>query len=81
MSDTTISHQPQGHVFVLERAGKRLGHLDYALTGKVMTIDYVEVDRSLRGSGMGTGWWTPRSLGRARASWKYRRAVLSLEPS
>ncbi len=48
MSDTAISHQPQGHVFVLERAGKRLGFLDYSLTqDKVMTIDYVEVDRSL----------------------------------
>lgn len=34
--------------------GKRLGHLDYSLPDKAtLTIDYVEVDPSLRGQGMG----------------------------
>ena len=54
MSDTTISHQPKVREFVLEKAGQRLGFLEYTLTDdKVMTIDYVEVDRTLRGTGMG----------------------------
>jgi predicted GNAT family acetyltransferase len=84
MSDTTISHQPQGHVFVLERAGKRLGYLDYSLTqDKVMTIDYVEVDRSLRGTGMGNRLvdaavaWARESKLEVQARCSFARAVLN----
>lgn len=84
MSDTTISHQPQGHEFVLERAGTRLGHLAYTLTqNKVMTIDYVEVDRSLRGTGMGNrlvdaavAWARETSLD-VQARCSFARAVLT----
>jgi hypothetical protein len=40
--------------FDLLIGGKRLGHLDYSLPDKeTLTIDYVEVDPSLRGQGMG----------------------------
>jgi predicted GNAT family acetyltransferase len=84
MSDITISHQPQGHVFVLERAGKRLGNLDYTLTqDKVMTIDYVEVDRSLRGTGMGNRLvdaavaWARESKLEVQARCSFARAVLN----
>lgn len=83
MSATTISHQPQGHVFVLEGSGKRLGHLDYSLTpDKVMTIDYVEVDPSLRGSGMGNRLvdaavaWARESNLEVQARCSFARAVL-----
>jgi predicted GNAT family acetyltransferase len=40
--------------FDLLVAGERLGHLNYSLPdNETMTIDYVEVDPSLRGRGMG----------------------------
>ena len=83
MSDTAISHQPQGHVFVLERAGRRLGFLDYTLTeNKVMTIDYVEVDPSLRGTGQGNRLvdaavaWARASGLAVQARCSFARAVL-----
>ena len=84
MSDTAISHQPQSYVFVLERAGKRVGFLDYSLTqDKVMTIDYVEVDRSLRGTGMGNRLvdaavaWARESDLAVQARCSFARAVLN----
>jgi uncharacterized protein len=84
MSDTAISHEPQGNVFVLERAGKRLGYLAYTLTqNKVMTIDYVEVDRSLRGSGLGNRLvdaavaWARESDLEVQARCSFARAVLN----
>ena len=83
MSDTAISHQPQGHEFVLERSGTRLGYLAYTLTNKVMTIDYVEVDRSLRGSGMGNRLvdaavaWARKSELEVQARCSFARAVLN----
>jgi predicted GNAT family acetyltransferase len=40
--------------FTLAAGGKRRGHLAYTLPdGKTMHIDYVEVDPSLRGQGVG----------------------------
>lgn len=84
MSDTVISHQPQSHEFVLERAGKRVGFLDYSLTqNKVMTIDYVEVDGSLRGTGMGNRLvdaavaWARQSDLDVQARCSFARAVLN----
>ena len=84
MSDIAISHQPKGHEFVLERAGKRLGYLLYSLTpDKVMTIDYVEVDRSLRGTGMGNRLvdaavaWARESDLALQARCSFARAVLN----
>ena len=54
MADTAINHQQDRKEFVLERDGRRLGYLAYTMVqNKVFTIDYVEVDRSLRGTGMG----------------------------
>jgi predicted GNAT family acetyltransferase len=59
-SDTTytIVNEPvtAGHSgrFTLAAGGKQRGHLAYTLPdGKTMTIDYVEVDPSLRGQGVG----------------------------
>ena len=58
MSDLTITQRPakgglQG-LFDLEQLGRRVGYLSYALEGDdTMIVDYVEVDRSLRGRGMG----------------------------
>jgi len=84
MSDTAISHQPQGHEFVLEKAGERLGYLAYTLTpNRVMTIDYVEVDGSLRGSGMGNRLvdaavaWARESELEVQARCSFARAVLN----
>ena len=84
MSDTTISHQPKDHEFVLEQAGKRLGYLAYALTqDKVMTIDYVEVDRALRGTGMGNRLvdaavaWAEENELTVQARCSFARAVLN----
>lgn len=83
MSDTTISHQPKGHEFVLEKAGKRLGYLAYTLTqDKVMTIDYVEVDHALRGTGMGNKLvdaavaWAEETDLTVQARCSFARAVL-----
>jgi len=84
MSDTAISHQPKTYEFVLEKAGKRLGYLVYSLTqDKVMTIDYVEVDRSLRGTGMGNRLvdaavaWARDSDLAVQARCSFARAVLN----
>lgn len=84
MSDTTISHQPKGHEFVLEESGQRRGYLAYTLTpDKVMTIDYVEVDHALRGSGMGNKLvdaavaWARDSDLTVQARCSFARAVLN----
>jgi uncharacterized protein len=84
MSDAAISHKPESHMFVLERAGRRLGNLDYSLTpDQVMTIDYVEVDRSLRGTGMGNRLvdaavaWARASDLTVQARCSFARAVLN----
>jgi predicted GNAT family acetyltransferase len=84
MSDTTISHQPKHHEFVLEKAGKRLGYLDYTLTpDKVMTIEYVQVDPPLRGTGMGNRLveaavaWARESDLSLQARCSFARAVLN----
>jgi len=84
MSDTTITHQPQRFEFVLEREGRSLGHLAYSLTpDKAMTIDYVEVDRSLRGSGQGNRLvdaavaWARENRLSVQARCSFARAVLN----
>jgi uncharacterized protein len=60
MSDMSpsITHRPaqgrRGGSFDLERDGRRIGFLSYSLEGdETMTIDHVQVDPSLRGSGLG----------------------------
>ena len=83
-TDVAISHQPRKSEFVLERDGHRFGHLDYRLTDdNVMTIDYVEVDPSLRGSGMGNrlvdaavAWADEKHL-TVKARCSFARAVLA----
>jgi predicted GNAT family acetyltransferase len=84
MSDTTITHQPQRYEFVLEREGRRLGYLAYSLTPeKAITIDYVEVDRSLRGSGQGNRLvdaavvWAQENRLAVQARCSFARAVLN----
>jgi predicted GNAT family acetyltransferase len=52
----TRHDNPSGRegTFDLSIGGKRLGHLVYSLAEKgTLTIDYVHVDPSLRGQGMG----------------------------
>jgi predicted GNAT family acetyltransferase len=58
MSDSVITHHPEkrGHrgTFDLAVDGTRAGYLSYSLDGQVtMTIDYVEVDPSMRGRKLG----------------------------
>ena len=81
---TSITHEPRSSKFFLERDGRRLGHLDYRLTpDKVMTIDYVEVDTSLRGSGMGNRLvdaavaWAGENRLTVQARCSFARAVLA----
>jgi predicted GNAT family acetyltransferase len=85
MSTTVaIRHQPSDSEFVLDREGRRLGYLAYSLSqDKVLTIDYVEVDRSLRGSGMGNrlvdaavAWARENDL-TVKARCSFARAVLA----
>lgn len=61
-----ISHHPSGDggTFDLTIDGKKLGFVSYSLDGDTdMTIDYVQVDPSLRGKGMG------EKLVRAAVDW------------
>jgi predicted GNAT family acetyltransferase len=56
--EATITRRPaqgrNGGSFDLESGGKRLGFLSYSLDGTdTLMIDYVQVDPSLRGSGLG----------------------------
>ena len=53
MTSAAITHKPDDERFVLESDGKRLGYLSYSLTKAQLTIDYVFVDPSLRGTGTG----------------------------
>ncbi len=58
MAEPVVIHRPKKDsgkgTFDLERAGQRVGYLSYSLTGKdTMVVEYVEVDPSLRGGGMG----------------------------
>ena len=66
MSDASISHHPESDArgtFDLEIAGKRMGFLSYSLDAKTIVIDYVQVDPSLRGKGLG------EQLVRAAVEW------------
>ena len=58
MDHPSITRRPQQDnargTFDLDRDGKRVGYLSYSLPdAAVMTIDYVEVSPSLRGTGLG----------------------------
>ena len=59
MTSPSIAHQPNprnrsGLTFDLMIDGKRRGYLSYSLPDDTtMAVDYVEVDASLRGKGMG----------------------------
>ena len=84
MSTHTINHQPGGKVFVLERDGRRMGYLSYTLPSpSAISIDYVEVDRSLRGSGMGNKLvdaavaWARENDRTVQARCSFARAVLN----
>jgi predicted GNAT family acetyltransferase len=65
---TTIIQRPEADAsrgtFDLEIGGRKLGFLSYALDGAdEMVVDYVQVDPSLRGQGMG------EKLVRAAVDW------------
>jgi len=56
MGDATITHHPESEshgTFDLETGGSRMGYLSYSLEDARLLIDYVQVDPSLRGKGMG----------------------------
>ena len=55
MSEFTVTHHPgaASGLFHLEQGGRRVGYLDYSLSGETMRIHYVEVASSLRGTGLG----------------------------
>jgi predicted GNAT family acetyltransferase len=51
-----ISHHPESDArgtFDLESEGNRIGFLSYSVDDETVVIDYVQVDPSLRGKGMG----------------------------
>ena len=84
MSTHTITHQPGGKVFVLERDGRRMGYLAYTLPSPTaISIDYVEVDPSLRGAGMGNKLvdaavaWARESERSVQARCSFARSVLN----
>ena len=74
MGDVNISHHPESRArgtFDLEREGNRMGFLSYSVDEEMMVIDYVQVDPSLRGKGMG------EQLVRAAVEWarEHKRKV------
>ena len=51
-----IAHRPESDsrgTFDLESEGRRIGFLSYSADDETVVIDYVQVDPSLRGKGMG----------------------------
>ena len=89
MSEFTVTHHPgdTSGLFHLEQDGRRVGYLDYSLSGETMRIHYVEVSSSLRGTALG------RQLIDAAVAWArheqkrivpicgYARAVLQRTPA
>lgn len=58
MTEPTLTHRPEGGrprgTFELAVDGKRAGYLSYSLAGDTtMIVEYVEVNPSLRGKGLG----------------------------
>jgi predicted GNAT family acetyltransferase len=89
MSNYTVSHRPGASrgEFVLEQGSRRVGYLDYSLTGDTMRIHYVEVDPSLRGTGLGRQLidaavvWARQERRRIVPICSYARAVLQRTPA
>lgn len=78
MAEPAVSHHPGKDgargTFDLNINGKRLGFLSYSLDEKTLAIDYVQVDPSLRGKGMG------EQLVRAAVEWArgHKRKVVPI---
>ena len=89
MSGYTVSHRPAAArgVFSLEQGTRRVGYLDYSLAGDTMRIHYVEVDPSLRGTGLGRQLidaavaWARQERKRIVPICGYARAVLHRTPA
>ena len=89
MSDFTVTHRPGAArgLFHLEQGSRRVGHLDYSLSGETMRIHYVEVDPSLRGTGLGRQLidaavaWARQEQKRIVPICGYARAVLERTPA
>jgi predicted GNAT family acetyltransferase len=88
MPEPSVTHRPEkgsaSGIFELEGDGKRLGYLEYSLPdGDTVCIDYVEVDRALRGRRMGNRLvdaavaWARTEKRNVTATCSFARAVLS----
>jgi uncharacterized protein len=91
MAEPSVTHRPdQGSssgTFELEGDGKRLGYLEYSLPdADTVRIDYVEVDRALRGKRMGNRLvdaaveWARSNKHQVIARCSFARAVLNRTP-
>lgn len=87
MPEPSVTHRPdQGSSsgsFELDGDGKRLGYLEYSLPdAQTLRIDYVEVDRALRGKRMGNRLvdaaveWARSNKHQVIARCSFARAVL-----
>jgi hypothetical protein len=89
MSEFTVTHHPgeTSGLFHLEEGGRRVGYLDYSLSGETMRIHYVEVSASLRGTGLGRQLidaavaWAREEHRRIEPICGYARAVLQRTPA
>lgn len=85
MTNITRKDASKQHgTFELTIDGKRRGHLSYAIAeDATVTIDYVEVDPSLRGKGMGKQLideavaWARKNGARVQPFCSYARAVMA----
>lgn len=50
---TEVRHVPEGNRYELRRDGAVVGRADYVARGDVLVFTHTEVDRSLRGRGLG----------------------------
>ena len=89
MPELSVSHHPAASrgLFHLERGTRRVGYLDYSVSGETMLIHYVEVDPSLRGTGQGRKLidaavaWARQEKKSIRPICGYARAVLHRTPA
>ena len=88
MTEINVTHRPAvaGGQFHLQHGDRRVGYLDYSLSGDTMRIHYVEVDPALRGTGLGRRLideavaWARQERRRIVPICGYARSVLQRTP-